>query len=129
MSSVSLSASSIHILICSLMFAENSFGLLLTTLRDLSYNQLTGEIPFDIGFLQVATLLESSSFFLCPICGEFFVFVSLTRSFGFYLLFRSLQGNQLSGKIPSVIGLMQALAVLLVLFPSNQESYSSNISI
>lgn len=24
--------------------------------RDLSYNQLTGEIPFNIGFLQVATL-------------------------------------------------------------------------
>ncbi|KAF8376938.1 hypothetical protein HHK36_030309 [Tetracentron sinense] len=48
--------------------------------RDLSYNLLTGEIPFNIGFLQVATL--------------------------------SLQGNQLSGKILSVIGLMQALAVL-----------------
>ncbi|KAE8689179.1 LRR receptor-like serine/threonine-protein kinase ERL1 [Hibiscus syriacus] len=42
--------------------------------------QLTGEIPFNIGFLQVATL--------------------------------SLQGNRLLGKIPSVIGLMQALAVL-----------------
>ena len=24
--------------------------------RDLSYNHLTGEIPFNIGFLQVATL-------------------------------------------------------------------------
>lgn len=24
--------------------------------RDLSYNQLTGDIPFNIGFLQVATL-------------------------------------------------------------------------
>ena len=24
--------------------------------RDLSYNQLTGEIPFNIGFLQIATL-------------------------------------------------------------------------
>lgn len=24
--------------------------------RDLSYNKLTGEIPFNIGFLQVATL-------------------------------------------------------------------------
>ncbi|KAF8376939.1 hypothetical protein HHK36_030310 [Tetracentron sinense] len=47
---------------------------------DLSYNLLTREIPFNIGFLQVAAL--------------------------------SLQGNQLSGKIPSVIGLMQALAVL-----------------
>ncbi|KAM7266144.1 hypothetical protein ACFE04_019528 [Oxalis oulophora] len=41
---------------------------------------ITGEIPFNIGFLQVATL--------------------------------SLQGNQLSGNIPSIIGLMQALAVL-----------------
>ncbi|AQK75395.1 LRR receptor-like serine/threonine-protein kinase ERECTA [Zea mays] len=48
--------------------------------RDLSNNHLTGEIPFNIGFLQVATL--------------------------------SLQGNKFSGPIPSVIGLMQALAVL-----------------
>ncbi|XP_039174062.1 LRR receptor-like serine/threonine-protein kinase ER2 isoform X1 [Eucalyptus grandis] len=47
---------------------------------DLSYNRLTGKIPFNIGFLQVVTL--------------------------------SLQGNQLSEQIPSVIGLMQALAVL-----------------
>uniref|UniRef100_A0A0E0GDK2 non-specific serine/threonine protein kinase n=1 Tax=Oryza nivara TaxID=4536 RepID=A0A0E0GDK2_ORYNI len=52
----------------------------LTGLWDLSYNRLTGEIPFNIGFLQVATL--------------------------------SLQGNNFSGPIPSVIGLMQALAVL-----------------
>lgn len=28
--------------------------------RDLSYNNFTGEIPFNIGFLQVATLYESS---------------------------------------------------------------------
>lgn len=27
-------------------------------IRDLSYNQLTGKIPFNIGFLQVATLYE-----------------------------------------------------------------------
>ncbi|VAI50118.1 unnamed protein product [Triticum turgidum subsp. durum] len=47
---------------------------------DLSYNHLTGEIPFNIGFLQVATL--------------------------------SLQRNNFSGPIPTVIGLMQALAVL-----------------
>jgi len=34
--------------------------------RDLSYNQLTGEIPFNIGFLQVATLYvlhDPSSYF------------------------------------------------------------------
>ncbi|CAH8353975.1 unnamed protein product [Eruca vesicaria subsp. sativa] len=48
--------------------------------RDVSYNQITGEIPYNIGFLQVATL--------------------------------SLQGNRLTGMIPEVIGLMQALAVL-----------------
>ncbi|KAM7263878.1 hypothetical protein ACFE04_001561 [Oxalis oulophora] len=48
---------------------------------------LTGEIPFNIGFLQVATL--------------------------------SLQGNQLSGNIPSVIGLMQALAVFSHLWRCN----------
>ncbi|RXH73031.1 hypothetical protein DVH24_012715 [Malus domestica] len=59
--------------------------------RDLSYNQLTGEIPFNIGFLQVATFLSNV---------------------GLLVLARSLQGNQLSGPIPSVIGLMQALAVL-----------------
>ncbi|XWS61051.1 hypothetical protein CRYUN_Cryun07bG0092600 [Craigia yunnanensis] len=52
----------------------------LTGLWDISYNQITGEIPYNIGFLQVATL--------------------------------SLHGNKLAGKIPEVIGLMQALAVL-----------------
>ncbi|KAG5386639.1 hypothetical protein IGI04_038109 [Brassica rapa subsp. trilocularis] len=78
---------------------------------DLSYNQLTGEIPFDIGFLQVATLLDSSSFFSVPyLANPFFCFAY--KKFWFISSFRSLQGNQLSGKIPSVIGLMQALAVL-----------------
>uniref|UniRef100_A0A0D9VLR7 non-specific serine/threonine protein kinase n=1 Tax=Leersia perrieri TaxID=77586 RepID=A0A0D9VLR7_9ORYZ len=62
----------------------------LTGLWDLSYNRLTGEIPFNIGFLQVATL--------------------------------SLQGNNFSGPIPPVIGLMQALAVLDLSF--NQLSGS-----
>ncbi|KAF9614675.1 hypothetical protein IFM89_019803 [Coptis chinensis] len=61
---------------------------------DISYNQITGEIPYNIGFLQVATLLM---YWL-------FIAVNATR--------RSLQGNRLSGKIPEVIGLMQALAVL-----------------
>lgn len=32
--------------------------------RDLSYNQLTGEIPFNVGFLQVATLYDFCSFLL-----------------------------------------------------------------
>ncbi|GJM87029.1 hypothetical protein PR202_ga02941 [Eleusine coracana subsp. coracana] len=57
--------------------------------RDLSNNQLTGGIPFNIGFLQVATLYVTLNY-----------------------LTRSLQGNKFSGPIPSVIGLMQALAVL-----------------
>ncbi|KAK6948025.1 Leucine-rich repeat [Dillenia turbinata] len=47
---------------------------------DISYNQNIGKIPYNIGFLQVATLF--------------------------------LQGNKLTGKIPEVIGMMQALAVL-----------------
>lgn len=34
----------------------------------------------------------------------------------FWCIFRSLQGNRLSGQIPSVIGLMQALTVLWVFF-------------
>lgn len=40
-----------------------------------------------------------------------FNFISLLNV-GLFVLARSLQGNQLSGPIPSVIGLMQALAVL-----------------
>jgi len=32
------------------------FMYLRSIYRDLSYNHLTGEIPFNIGFLQVATL-------------------------------------------------------------------------
>lgn len=83
--------------------------------RDLSYNQLTGEIPFNIGFLQVATL------YVCMIFFKFFFMrmifgLSLSLSWNFLIdlleFGRSLQGNKLSGHIPSVIGLMQALAVL-----------------
>ena len=83
--------------------------------RDLSYNQLTGEIPFNIGFLQVATL------YVCMIFFKFFFMrmifgLSLFLSWNFLIdlleFGRSLQGNKLSGHIPPVIGLMQALAVL-----------------
>ena len=45
-------------------------------------------------------------------------------------LYRSLQGNKLSGYIPSVIGLMQALAVLYVLKLSLTQNFGSlNIEI
>lgn len=37
--------------------------------RDLSYNQLVGEIPFNIGFLQVATLYVLA-FFAIDIAGS-----------------------------------------------------------
>lgn len=81
--------------------------------RDLSYNKLTGEIPFNIGFLQVATL-----YVLCNFCDTlgFCCILSLLpfdlRITFIFVRARSLQGNQLFGDIPSVIGLMQALAVL-----------------
>lgn len=35
--------------------------------RDLSYNQLTGEIPFNVGFLQVATLYVPEVLLTCLI--------------------------------------------------------------
>lgn len=41
-------------ILCSLITEEKL--LIVFCFRDLSYNQLTGEIPFNIGFLQVATL-------------------------------------------------------------------------
>ncbi|XP_024358745.1 uncharacterized protein [Physcomitrium patens] len=47
---------------------------------DLSYNNFSGEIPYNIGYLQVSTL--------------------------------SLEANMLSGGIPDVLGLMQALVIL-----------------
>uniref|UniRef100_A0A7I4BPG7 non-specific serine/threonine protein kinase n=1 Tax=Physcomitrium patens TaxID=3218 RepID=A0A7I4BPG7_PHYPA len=47
---------------------------------DLSYNSFSGEIPYNIGYLQVSTL--------------------------------SLEANQLTGGIPDVLGLMQALVIL-----------------
>jgi hypothetical protein len=34
------------------------FMILGNHFRDISYNQITGEIPYNIGFLQVATLLD-----------------------------------------------------------------------
>lgn len=46
-----------------LFYCNDSNSLLIC--RDLSYNQLTGEIPFNIGFLQVATLyVTRKSFWL-----------------------------------------------------------------
>lgn len=79
---------------------------LLSIGRDLSYNKLTGEIPFNIGFLQVATLYVSSIH-----CASWLLII-YEGVLLLTLLARSLQGNQLGGTIPSVIGLMQALAVL-----------------
>ncbi|KAJ0042125.1 hypothetical protein Pint_17300 [Pistacia integerrima] len=63
---------SLYVCIFTFLYVEN--------IRDISYNHISGVIPYNIGFLQVATL--------------------------------SLQGNKLTGKIPEVLGLMQALAVL-----------------
>ncbi|KAM6559365.1 hypothetical protein CsatA_028604 [Cannabis sativa] len=76
---------------------------------DLSYNQLTGEIPFNIGFLQVATLYVLVVFVSSFVLDN--VVISTRFEMGIFVC-RSLQGNRLSGHIPSVIGLMQALAVL-----------------
>ncbi|CAK7352768.1 unnamed protein product [Dovyalis caffra] len=80
---------------------------------DLSYNQLTGEIPFNIGFLQIATLYVVATY-LYLVNGLIFdgMISSLLTVLATGCDARSLQGNRLTGKIPSVIGLMQALAVL-----------------
>lgn len=45
---------------------------------------------------------------VCSVAG----FISMDGKWGFGPFNRSLQGNRLTGKIPEVIGLMQALAVL-----------------
>jgi hypothetical protein len=42
----------------------------------------------------------------------FAVFLAISKQVIVHLYFRSLQGNNLTGRIPEVIGLMQALAVL-----------------
>jgi hypothetical protein len=42
----------------------------------------------------------------------FTVFLAISKQVIEHLYFRSLQGNNLTGRIPEVIGLMQALAVL-----------------
>jgi len=79
--------------------------------RDLSYNHLTGEIPFNIGFLQVATLYVLVTFPFQHCYSLLNIsYISLSKSK--LLNNRSLQGNKLSGNIPEVIGLMQALTVL-----------------
>ncbi|KAG6772535.1 hypothetical protein POTOM_023948 [Populus tomentosa] len=80
---------------------------------DLSFNQLTGEIPFNIGFLQIATLYVLAMHLYLVYRLSFNGRISsLSTILTTDCDARSLQGNQLTGKIPPVIGLMQALAVL-----------------
>lgn len=90
--------------------------LIVGNFRDISYNQITGEIPYNIGFLQVATLWAFPRQFIFLIKHRALHMKLLQLSYIFcnwHLMFcRSLQGNKLTGKIPGVIGLMQALAVL-----------------
>ncbi|PVH48246.1 hypothetical protein PAHAL_4G289000 [Panicum hallii] len=63
---------------------------------DLSYNQFTGPIPFNIGFLQVATLSLQGNKFTGPIPSV----IGLMQA----LAVLDLSYNQLSGPIPSILG-------------------------
>ncbi|TVU12156.1 hypothetical protein EJB05_45786 [Eragrostis curvula] len=63
---------------------------------DLSYNQFTGPIPFNIGFLQVATLSLQANNFTGPIPSV----IGLMQA----LAVLDLSYNQLSGPIPSILG-------------------------
>ncbi|EMS63677.1 LRR receptor-like serine/threonine-protein kinase ERECTA [Triticum urartu] len=63
---------------------------------DLSYNHLTGSIPFNIGFLQVATLSLQGNRFTGPIPSV----IGLMQA----LAVLDLSYNQLSGPIPSILG-------------------------
>ncbi|KAK3128642.1 hypothetical protein QOZ80_6BG0464660 [Eleusine coracana subsp. coracana] len=63
---------------------------------DLSYNHFTGPIPFNIGFLQVATLSLQSNNFTGPIPSV----IGLMQA----LAVLDLSYNQLSGPIPSILG-------------------------
>ncbi|PKA47046.1 LRR receptor-like serine/threonine-protein kinase ERECTA [Apostasia shenzhenica] len=63
---------------------------------DLSYNQLSGEIPFNIGFLQVATLsLQNNKF-----TGRIPSVIGLMQA----LAVLDLSCNRLSGAIPPILG-------------------------
>ncbi|PWZ24811.1 LRR receptor-like serine/threonine-protein kinase ERECTA [Zea mays] len=64
--------------------------------RDLSNNHLTGEIPFIIGFLQVATLSLQGNKFSGPIPSV----IGLMQA----LAVLDLSFNELSGPIPSILG-------------------------
>ncbi|XP_066376088.1 LRR receptor-like serine/threonine-protein kinase ER1 [Miscanthus floridulus] len=63
---------------------------------DLSYNRFTGPIPFNIGFLQVATLSLQGNMFTGPIPSV----IGLMQA----LAVLDLSYNQLSGPIPSILG-------------------------
>ncbi|KAJ1258486.1 hypothetical protein BS78_10G079400 [Paspalum vaginatum] len=63
---------------------------------DLSYNHFTGSIPFNIGFLQVATLSLQGNKFTGPIPSV----IGLMQA----LAVLDLSYNQLSGPIPSILG-------------------------
>ncbi|KAK6927209.1 Leucine-rich repeat-containing N-terminal, plant-type, partial [Dillenia turbinata] len=64
--------------------------------RDLSYNQLTGEIPFNIGFLQVATLSLQGN----QLTGRIPSVIGLMQA----LAVLDLSCNMLSGPIPPILG-------------------------
>ncbi|KAK6129521.1 hypothetical protein DH2020_036754 [Rehmannia glutinosa] len=72
--------------------------------RDLSYNNFSGEIPFNIGFLQVATLsLQNNRF-----SGQIPSVIGLMQA----LAVLYLHGNKLTGSIPAELGNMTKLHYL-----------------
>nr|CAD1826145.1 unnamed protein product [Ananas comosus var. bracteatus] len=72
--------------------------------RDLSYNQFSGDIPFNIGFLQVATLSLQGNKFSGPIPSVIGLMQALAVLY--------LQGNKLTGPIPPELGNMTRLHYL-----------------
>ncbi|KAF1886352.1 hypothetical protein Lal_00045584 [Lupinus albus] len=71
---------------------------------DLSYNQLTGEIPYNIGFLQVATLSLQGN----KLSGNIPPVIGLMQA----LAVLYLHGNKLTGFIPPELGNMSKLHYL-----------------
>jgi hypothetical protein len=64
--------------------------------RDISYNQITGEIPYNIGFLQVATLSLQGN----RLTGKIPEVIGLMQA----LAVLDLSENELVGPIPPILG-------------------------
>ncbi|KAK9126274.1 hypothetical protein Scep_015120 [Stephania cephalantha] len=88
---------------------------------DVSYNQITGEIPYNIGFLQVATLSLQGN----RLTGKIPEVIGLMQA----LAVLDLSENELVGPIPPIFGNLTYTGNCICMVTSLQDQYRQSLAI